>query len=265
MSNSNTNPFTSIIPLEEITHFQKPHKPLKSILTNYKTKFQTKKVSYSPGIDVNEFSDLGESGGESEEKDEDEENANASGQCGQSSSFTFMNEDSNAERNDRISYNSDESDGSEGESDTEFRRDFTQLPTNGREQGSFGNSQNFNVFSEKENGSSKIPEQKQNNLNAGSSSSYFLDRGISDENLFPVSNSAIDVTKADFVFAFCTFLIHFLGILTDFGLGIWHYNVGFPWASGLTFLFIGFGGIGMLQQFGILQYGNLLVCWVRKE
>lgn len=238
MSLDSRNPFKdiNIIQLEEITHFQKPHHPPpKSILSThhphnwhpYDTNDdyanvpplignKSKKVSYSPSIGDDSSTSSPEPGPQSQQS----ENIVQDEQPHSSKNFAQF-------RLPPPEIGSDESD-----SDTEFRRDFTHLPTSGRAESTSGS--------------------QESRLDATGSRGAFFDGGISDENLFPLPND-IEVTTYDVIFAVVVFLIHFGELVTDFCLCVWHYKNGQMWGCGLTAGLISSGAITMLHQFGFVQ------------
>lgn len=170
---SSTNPFDSIIQLEEITHYQKP---LKSILTQNKNKFEKKNVSYS------------------------------------SNNVAVASHNHNVvpSQSHSPSFSSDESESD----DNKVRRDFTQLPTSGREPSN----------------------------------------DLSDDNLFRVTNDINETTLWDFTFTLIVLFIQIGSLVTDWVLIVWHYNGGFRWGCALTLTTVVLGGVAMLHQFSKLQY-----------
>jgi len=75
-----------------------------------------------------------------------------------------------------------------------------------------------------------------------------------DDNIFPLSTlNSINVTTVDFVFASAVFLFTAISLTVDLTLGIWHYQDGLMWASGLTVGCIVCGSLALLQQFNIMQ------------
>lgn len=257
MNNLDTNPFQNIIQLEEITHFQKPHnQPPKSILATHKYKSSSpldydyqngfggnksgKKVSYSLNKDDEPipstssekiFSHLSEPGQFSNNFDHEYD---ASLRYGPTTSDSQPH---SSGCNGRIGFRERINEEDDSESDTEFRRDFTQLPTRGR-----GDPDQVSI---KSSGS-------QDSHGSGRRNNGFFYSGISDENLFPLPND-IEVTRSDVIFAIIVFIIHLGELVTDCTLTVWHYRDGQKWGCLFTVTLIATGAVSMLHQFGFIQ------------